>query len=125
MGTRGFLILGIRSYISNMGIGQANNLAGIAGISKNFLVTREAGIENNFAASPNLCSGGAALKYSSIFKRECGVWYGLLCQRILPELFQRRGGNRKTAKVVHGPIGKNCFTINVASGDGAEDARII
>ena len=108
-----------------MGISQANNLSGIAGVGENFLVTGKAGIENDFASTPCLCSRGASFEYPSVFKRECSVLSGLLCQRILPDSLQRCGRNRQAAKVVHRPIRKNCFSVNKARGDGAEYARIV
>ena len=55
-----------------MRIGEANNLPGVAGVSENFLVTGEAGIENDFAAPARDCAGRAAVKYAPIFQRKCG-----------------------------------------------------
>ena len=53
-----------------MGIRQADNLAGIAGISENFLVTGEAGIENDFAAAARNGARGTALKEAPVLQRE-------------------------------------------------------
>src|SRR5579863_6071108 len=104
IGSRGLFIIGVRAYISYVGISQTNYLAGIAWIGENFLVTGQAGIENDFAAPPAFRSRGATFENPSVFKRKCGRLYGLLCQRILPDSLQRRGGNRQTAEVVHRPI---------------------
>lgn len=57
-----------------MGIGQANNLPGIAGIGENFLVTGETGIENDFAAAARDRAGRAAIKYAPVLERQsCGT----------------------------------------------------
>jgi len=52
---------------------QADNLPGIAGIGENFLITGEAGVENNFAAAARNGAGCAAAKYAPVFQRQnCG-----------------------------------------------------
>jgi hypothetical protein len=51
-------------------IGQANDLPGIAGVGKDFLVTGEAGIENDFAATARNRAGRAAIKDAPVFQRE-------------------------------------------------------
>jgi hypothetical protein len=57
-----------------VGIGQANYLPGIAGVSENFLVTGEAGIENDFAAAARDRAGSAAIKYAPVLERQsCGT----------------------------------------------------
>ena len=53
-----------------MRIGQADDLPGITGIGENFLVTGEAGIENNFSAAARDRARGAAIKYAPVFQRE-------------------------------------------------------
>jgi hypothetical protein len=56
-----------------VGIRQANDLARIAWIGENFLVTGEAGIENDFSAAARDRAGRAAVKYAPVFEREdCG-----------------------------------------------------
>ncbi len=55
-----------------MGIGQTNDLARVAGIGENFLVTGETGIENDFAAPARYGAGRAAIKYAPVFERKCG-----------------------------------------------------
>jgi hypothetical protein len=67
-------IVQIRANVSDMGIGQANNLPGIAGIGENFLVASEAGIENDFAAAARYGAGRAAIKYAPVLERQsCGT----------------------------------------------------
>jgi hypothetical protein len=53
-----------------MGIGEANNLAGIAGVGENFLISSEAGIKNDFAAAARASASRATVKYSSVLERE-------------------------------------------------------
>ena len=69
----GLLILKIRADIADVRIGEADNLPRIAGIGENFLVTGEAGIENDFAAPARDGASGAAVKDAPVFQREdCG-----------------------------------------------------
>jgi hypothetical protein len=49
---------------------QADNLPGITGVGENFLVTGEAGIENDFAAAARDRAGRAAVKDATVFQRE-------------------------------------------------------
>jgi hypothetical protein len=53
-------------------IGETDNLAGVAWIGENFLVTSEAGIKNDFAAAARDRPGRAAVKYAPVFQRKCG-----------------------------------------------------
>ena len=54
-----------------MGIGEANDLPRITWVGENFLITGEAGIENDFAAAARNCAGRAAVKDAPVFQREC------------------------------------------------------
>ena len=47
-------------------------MAGVAGIGENFLVAREAGIENDFAATARDGAGGATAKDAPVFEGENG-----------------------------------------------------
>jgi hypothetical protein len=51
-------------------IRQAHDLPGVAGIGENFLVTGEAGIENDFAAAARDGAGSATVKDACVFERE-------------------------------------------------------
>jgi hypothetical protein len=53
-----------------VGIGQADDLARVTRIGENFLISGEAGIENDFAAAPGDRSPRAALKDSPVFERK-------------------------------------------------------
>ena len=55
-----------------MRIGEADNLARVTWIGENFLVTGEAGIENDFPAPTRERAGGAAVKDAPVFEREYG-----------------------------------------------------
>jgi hypothetical protein len=68
-GPLGFLVIEIRTYVANVWIGEADNLAGIAGIAENFLIAGEAGIKNDFAAAPRAGACSAPVKESSVLER--------------------------------------------------------
>jgi len=54
-------------------IGQTDNLPGIAGIGENFLITSEAGIENDFAAAAGDRAGRTAVKDAPVLQSQyCG-----------------------------------------------------
>jgi hypothetical protein len=63
-------IVGVDADISDVRVCQADNLAGIARIRKNFLISGEAGVENDFAASASVGSRGAAMKNAPVFERK-------------------------------------------------------
>jgi hypothetical protein len=65
-------------------IRQADDLSGIAGVGENFLVTGEAGIENDFAAAARDGAGRAAVKNASVFQREDGGSVRYFGQCVLP-----------------------------------------
>jgi hypothetical protein len=68
----GFFVIEIRADISDVRIGQADDLARITGVGENFLVSGEAGIENDFAAAARDRARGTAIKYAPVFQREGG-----------------------------------------------------
>jgi hypothetical protein len=65
-----FLIVEICAHVSDVRVSQADNLAGVTGVGENFLISGEAGIENDFAAPARDRAGGAAIKYAPVFQRE-------------------------------------------------------
>ncbi len=67
---RGFLIFEVGADVSDVRVGQTNDLPGIAGVGENFLVTGEAGIENDFAAAAGNRPRRAAVKDAPVFQRE-------------------------------------------------------
>jgi len=69
----GFLIIGIRSHVSYVRISQADNLPRIARIGEDFLISGEAGIENDFAAAARDRAGRTAVKDAPVLQRQyCG-----------------------------------------------------
>jgi hypothetical protein len=72
------LIIKVRANIPDVWISQANNLPGIARVGENFLISGEAGIENDFAAAARNCAGRAAIKYAPVLERQsCGTMQNL------------------------------------------------
>jgi len=51
-------------------IGEADNLPGIARVGEYFLISGEAGVENDFAAAARDRAGRAAVKDAPVFQRE-------------------------------------------------------
>jgi hypothetical protein len=66
-----------------MRIRQADDLSGIAGIGENFLITGEAGIENDFASPPRDGAGSAAIKNTAVFECKYGRAMRNFGQRVL------------------------------------------
>jgi hypothetical protein len=80
-----FLIVDICTNVADVRISEADDLAGIARIAENFLVSGEAGIKNNFSAAPRAGASGAPVKNSSVLERENGRAYPCFRQRFLQE----------------------------------------
>jgi hypothetical protein len=109
-----------------MGVRQANNLPGVAGIGENFLIAGETGVENNFAAAARDRAGRAAVKYAPVLERQnCGSMQNFGQCILRCSFFLRFGGCRQRAKVIHGPIGKNRAAINKPAGNRAKDSGIV
>ncbi len=53
-----------------MGISEADDLPGVTRIGEDFLVSGEAGIENDFAGTAGASARRAAAKNSPVFERE-------------------------------------------------------
>jgi hypothetical protein len=67
---RRLFVIDVGADVSYMRIGKADDLPCIAWISKNFLVARKAGIENDFAAAARDGARGSPVKYAPVFQRE-------------------------------------------------------
>jgi hypothetical protein len=65
-----FLVVQIGPDVANVRIGEADDLPGITRIGENFLITRKACIENDFAATARASARRTAPKYSSVLERE-------------------------------------------------------
>jgi hypothetical protein len=72
VGASCFFIVKIRADVSDVRISEANNLPGVTGIGENFLITGEAGIENDFAAAARDGASSTAVKYAPVFQSESG-----------------------------------------------------
>jgi hypothetical protein len=72
VGARCFFIVEIRADIADVRISEAYDLAGVTGIGENFLITGEAGIENDFAAAARDGASRTAVKYAPVFQSESG-----------------------------------------------------
>lgn len=68
----GLLIVGVGSDISNVRISQADNLSRVTRIGEDFLISGEAGIENDFAAAARDSARSTAVKYAPVFQSEGG-----------------------------------------------------
>lgn len=67
---RGLLIICIGADVSDVRIGQADNLSGVTGIGEDFLVSSEAGVKNDFAAATGASPRRTALKDAPVLERE-------------------------------------------------------
>jgi hypothetical protein len=70
VGLCGFLIIGVCSDVSDVRIGEANDLARVTRIGEDFLISSEAGIENDFATAPRNSSRRAPMKNAPVFERK-------------------------------------------------------
>src|SRR5690349_8824472 len=67
-----FFVVEICPNVADVRISQANDLARVAGIGENFLVSGEAGVENDFTTAARDGASGAAVKYAPVFECEGG-----------------------------------------------------
>jgi hypothetical protein len=81
---RRLLVVKIGTHIADVRIGQADDLARIAGVGENFLIASEAGIENDFAAAARDSAGSTAVKYAPVFQRKSGESVLNFGQLVLP-----------------------------------------
>ena len=89
VGLAGFLVVEIGADVADVGIREADDLPGIAGIGEYFLVTGEAGIENDFAATTGASARRATVKYSSVLERESRACCEGLVQCVLQKMSSR------------------------------------
>jgi hypothetical protein len=78
--TRSFFVVRVRANISDVRVGEADNLSGITRIGENFLISGEAGVENGFPATAGFCTRGASYKNSPVFQRKRGGLSNLMVQ---------------------------------------------
>jgi hypothetical protein len=70
-------------------IRQADDLSRITGVGENFLIARETGIENDFAASTGASTRRTAVKNSPVLERENRATCGDLVQCVLQKISSR------------------------------------
>ena len=80
----GLFVFKIGTDIPDVGIGKTDDLASVAGVGEDFLVTGEAGVENDLATAARDGARGAAVKDAAVFQREGRGSVRNLPQRILP-----------------------------------------
>jgi hypothetical protein len=107
-------------------ISETDDLAGIAWIGENFLISGEAGIENDFTAAARDSAGRAAVKYAPVLERENGGSVLNVRQWILrlTSFVVGLGGGQRT-EVVHGPVSKYGTTVDELAGDRSKYAGIV
>ena len=89
---RRFLVVKIGAHVSDVRISEADDLAGVAGIGEDFLVTGETGIENDFTAAARAGARGAPVKNSSVLECENGRARLYFRQRFLQEHAHEKRG---------------------------------
>jgi hypothetical protein len=67
---RGFVVIWVGAVISDLGIGQDDNLPRIRRIGKDFLVTGDGSVENDFPVAFAFRAVAYAAENSSIFQRK-------------------------------------------------------
>ena len=77
-------IFKVRADVADMRIREADNLPRIAWVGENFLITGEAGVENDFAAAARDSARGASVKEAPVFQREGRGSVLDFCQWSLP-----------------------------------------
>jgi hypothetical protein len=90
----------VRAHVSDVRIREADNLPGVTGVGENFLVTGEAGIENDFAAAARNRASCAAVKDAPVFQREDGGSVRNFGQCVLPCFASRCASHLVSASVV-------------------------
>jgi len=64
------LVIRVGPDISDVRISEANDLPRVARVGENFLISGEAGIENDFPAAPGAGARCAAIKNAPVFERK-------------------------------------------------------
>jgi hypothetical protein len=81
----GLLVVEIGADVSNVGIGQADDLTAVTGIGEDFLIPGEAGIENDFTTAAGPGARCASAKNPPVFECECSEACDCVGQRLLRE----------------------------------------
>ncbi len=92
---RGFDILVIDAGVADMRIGERDDLPGIGGVGKDFLIAGHGRIENHLAAGLSIGADGAAMKYAAI----CQGQYRGSSQRNVLQCSLRKTARRAASNV--------------------------
>jgi hypothetical protein len=126
VGMRGFFVVEIGADVTDMRIGEADDLPSIAGIAENFLISGKAGVENDFPAAARDGAGRTAVKDAPVLEREYGRSVLNVRQCILRKTSFVVGlGCGQGTEVVHGPVGKNGAAVDELAGDRPKYTRIV
>ena len=71
--TRGLVVVVVGSVVADLWVGQDNNLSGVGGISKNFLIAGDGSIKNYFPVTFAFGSVAFASEDSAVFQRKDGL----------------------------------------------------
>ena len=91
-----FVVGYVCAVVSDLGISQSDNLAGIGRISENFLISRNRRIENHFPGALFRCTNADSLEDCSVFQGENCLFQLLRLLRLL--------GRCKDMQPIGGPI---------------------
>jgi hypothetical protein len=108
-------------------IRQADDLPGITGVGENFLITGEAGIENDFPAAARDGAGRAAVKYTPVFEREdCRSMLYFRQVSLRPtSLFFARFRRGQRTEVIDWPVGEYGPAVDELARDRPKYTRIV
>jgi len=123
VGTRGFFVIEIGPDVADVRIGQADDLAGIAGIAEDLLIAGKTGIENDFAAAARSSASRPAVKDAPVFERQGSAVVLQQVQGVLPEksFYRFSGDFADRTEAVDRPIGENGLAVNIAPRHRTKD----
>jgi hypothetical protein len=109
--TAGLVVGGVGTVISDLRIGQDNNLSSIGGIGKDFLIARQGGIENYFAKTFTFGAIALTAEDAPVFEgEEC--LHGFSVEWIQSSLTGISGVSVDNAHVFGRPINKRGLAVN-------------
>ena len=126
MRARRLLIVKVCANISNVRVSEADNLTRIARVGENFLISCEAGVENDFPAPARDGAGGAAVKDAPVFERKSRgavLDFGQILLR--DNSFVLGFRRRKRPEMIDRPISEYCAAIDEAAGHRPEHAGVV
>src|ERR1700722_7057853 len=121
--TAGLVVGGIGSVVSDLRIGQDDNLSSIGGISENFLVACQGGIENHFAKTFALGAIALTAEDAPVFERE-DCLHGFSVEWIQSSLTGIGGESVDDSHVFGRPVNKGSFAVDQIAGHRSEVAAV-